>query len=109
MQLRCLNCNQEVPADQGKIFAEVFVCGACFSMATRLYERSMHELKMLQTMLREAIRLALLEGRLNFSAGPDQEVPKRDVLRAIVELAEERDANRSRLGTGSTTYESKGK
>jgi len=96
VRLTCLNCNAEVPADQGQFFAAVFVCASCFSMASRLHERSMHELQMLQTMLREAIRLSLLEGRLRLSGAPDQEVSKRDVLRAIVQLAEDRNADRGR-------------
>lgn len=88
--LQCLNCQEGVAADEGRIFAKVFVCPRCFAMAERLHERSVRELAMLQTMCREAIRVALVQGRLQFATGPDEEVSKTDVLRAIVELEEQR-------------------
>ena len=65
-------------------------------MAERLFERSQRELRLLQSVLSESIRLALLEGRLQFASGPLEEPSKRDVLEAIVELQENRDADRSR-------------
>lgn len=89
-ELECLNCHAGVAPDQGKLFAQVFVCPRCFEMAEHLHERSLHELMMLQTVLREAIRLALIEGRLQFSTGPTAEVSKTDVLRAVMQLVEAR-------------------
>jgi hypothetical protein len=91
-ELECLNCKTGVGPNEGKIFAQVFVCPRCFEMAERLHERSLHELAMLQTVLREAIRVALVQGRLQFATGPDQEVSKTEVLRAVMQLVEERGA-----------------
>lgn len=88
--LQCLNCQRDVAPDEGRLFAQVFVCPRCFTMAERLHDRSMRELAMLQTMCREAIRVALVQGRLQFATGPDEEVSKTDVLRAIVQLEEAR-------------------
>lgn len=86
--LRCMNCKEGVGPDEGRLFAEVFVCTTCFAMAERVHSRCLQELKMLQMVLREAIRVALVEGRLQFPTGPDVEVSKRDVLQAILQLTE---------------------
>jgi hypothetical protein len=99
----CLNCHHEIPPEEGRLFAGVLVCANCFALAERLHERSLHELSMLQVMVRESIRIALVEGRLQFATGHEGEVPKRDVLRAVVQLLEKRHADRDRPDAGDTT------
>ena len=103
--LHCLNCKADVPADEGRIFAQVFVCPRCFSLAESFYERSLYELRRLEVALRESVRLALLEGRLQFSAAPDHDLSKRDVLRAVVLLEELRHADASHAGPGDPAHE----
>lgn len=92
--LPCLNCKADVTPDKAKLFAGVFVCETCHAMAERMYKRSEKELRDLQTMLLEGIRIALVEGRLQFAEDQNQELPKEDVLKAIVELQTLRDARK---------------
>jgi hypothetical protein len=96
--LNCLNCKKPVASDRAKIFAEVFVCPACYETAERMYKRSEGELRMMLTFLRESIRLALIEGRLFVNEGHlnEQEVPKTELLRMIVRLEEQREASRAK-------------
>lgn len=93
--LTCLNCKQPVVSDNAKIFAEVFVCSSCYETAERLYRRSEGELKMLLLMLKESIRIALLEGRLFVGEQSPEDISKTDLLRMMVRLEEQRSASRS--------------
>lgn len=88
--LTCMNCDVTVDPDEGKVFAQVFVCPTCYAMAERLYQRGEQELKSLLILQLEAIRLALVEKRFYFSPDKADEPSKADVLRAIVELEEKR-------------------
>lgn len=90
-ELACLNCGHVPPEPQ--FFAGVLVCPACMSMACRFEARADKELLQLRGMLREAIRVALVEGRLRRSthAVAEEDVTKTDLLRAVVELAERKE------------------
>lgn len=93
--LSCVGCKREVSAGDGKLFAEVFVCDGCFLIASRLFERGQQELKMLLVVLKEAIRNEILQGRLQFqSADEVREVPKRDLITHLAELAEKARAQK---------------
>ncbi len=88
--LPCLNCKQTVQPQEAKVFAGVYVCPSCFSISERLYQRGEQEIRHLLTMMKESIRVALLDGRVNFKEQKVEEVSKTDVLRAIVKMEEER-------------------
>lgn len=94
--LRCMNCDQEVSGGEAKVFATVFVCSKCHDTAERLYRRSEGELRMLLLMLKESIRVALLEKRLHVGeSGKVEDVSKTDLLRMMVRLEEQRAARAS--------------
>ena len=90
--ISCMNCRKDVPEVDGQVFAGVFVCPICFTLASRLFERSQRELKQLLSMLQEAIRIALVEGKLHFAEGTTlEDVSKKDLLEAIVALNSRRE------------------
>lgn len=95
--LKCLNCSEPVPAEEAKVYAQVFVCPTCYDRAERLFKRSEKELKMLLTMLQEAIRVALIEGRLHFEAVKVEDVSKVDLMKALVGMEDARTKNRAKL------------
>lgn len=95
--LPCMNCHKDIGGDDVRIWGGVFVCSLCSLMADRMFQRAEGELKGLLTMLREGIRIALVEGRMHFSNTPDQEIPKADLLKAIVELGDMKDAHAAKL------------
>jgi len=97
--LPCMNCKTTVSPNEAKIFAEVFVCPTCFRVAESLHNNGKRELTALLDMMKEAIRIALIEGRLQLSEQALQDVSKTDLLRAIVDLQEKSDASRGRPGT----------
>jgi hypothetical protein len=86
--LRCLNCQQQVQADAGKIFAGCYVCQTCFEIASRIEARLSEELRRMQLMLREAVRISIVERRLVL--GPNdaasRDLSKKEVLEAIIQL-----------------------
>ena len=87
--LHCLNCKVPVNPSQAKIFAGVFCCETCFLAASRLEQRCALELQRLLTLQREAIRVALLEGKVTLgSAGANRELTKREVLQQVLTLQE---------------------
>lgn len=93
--ISCMNCGQPVSEQDGKVFAEVFVCPVCYEMAERLYGKCEGELRRLLLLLREAVRVALVEGKLKYGpAQPLDDVPKEDLLRMIVSMTEKKNAAR---------------
>jgi hypothetical protein len=86
--LPCLNCQKQVEATAAKIFAGCYVCPTCFEIASRMEARLEGELKRMLVMLREAIRVSIVERRLvlgpNDAASPD--LSKKEVLEAIIQL-----------------------
>lgn len=89
--LPCMNCKEPVAHDDAHLFQGVFVCKNCHSIATRAYARLEGELKMMLTLAGETIRLALIEGR--FQLGPHEagDIPKSELLRSLVTLAEKKN------------------
>lgn len=88
--LRCMNCDAPIEQGEMKLFAQVCVCGSCYKMAERLYERANKELKLVLVMMKDAIRLSLLEKKLQFKT-PDQiqSMKKADLLSRLGELVEQ--------------------
>lgn len=87
--LKCMNCQREILPNRGEFFMEVFVCSDCKRVAERLYERAQQDVKHLLVMMKEAIRLGLVQGKLQFR-DPTQveEVSRPDLLTKMAELAE---------------------
>ena len=84
--LPCVNCQEPTSEQDAKLFAGVFVCMSCHARAGRVYIRGESELRRLLCVYQEAIRIALIEGRL---FGPEQyeESPsKESVLREVIAL-----------------------
>ena len=84
-QVRCMNCSRQVPAVECQLVFGVMVCQECGTVASTLYERGQSEIRTLLTLMKESIRIALIEGRLCFPTG---ETSKRDVLKTILHLTE---------------------
>ena len=89
MGLPCLSCKEEVPPNEVKVFAEVFLCKRCHKIAKRLYERGEAELRMMLLVLKESIRLAALKGELNFSLQYLDDMKKEDLMSHLSKLADE--------------------
>lgn len=94
--MECMNCHKEVEPGDAKIFAEVFCCPTCFTIAERTYKRLEGELRKMLVMSRETIRVALVEGKLHLPEGETQDVSKEDVLRMIVQMTEKKHADEQR-------------
>lgn len=69
--LPCTNCKVAVPAEKAHVFAKVFVCPSCFHLATQTLERAQRELRRLMALSEEAVRTALVEGRLPHTQPPE--------------------------------------
>lgn len=93
--LPCMNCHQPTTEADGKVFAEVFVCTTCHTMATRLYQRLEIELKKLLAISKESIRLSLVQGKLHYGTAEEEEPSKQELLKMIVQFSEKKDAERS--------------
>ena len=94
--LPCLNCKAAVDPAQAKVFAGVFCCPTCYLVAQRLEERCTRELKMLLITQREAIRIALIEGKLVLGpAEANRELSKQEVFQEIVRLQEGADRKKA--------------
>lgn len=86
--LPCVNCRKAVGQKDAKFFDGVFLCPNCEAIARRVEERLGNELRMMQTMLHESIRVACCEGRLHLSESvATKDVSKKEVLEAIVQLS----------------------
>jgi hypothetical protein len=86
--LPCLNCKKEVESTEAKLFAQVYLCSDCYNVAERLYNKGQSELKYLLIVLKESIRVAALQGKLQFRA-PGEDIPKKELLTQLAEMAEE--------------------
>jgi len=96
-----VNCRKNVRPEVAKFFDGVFLCGNCCAIAERVESRLSNELKMLQLLLREAIRVAACEQKLHLSdTGLAPDASKKEVLEAIVQLAERKEA-RKKEGSGA--------
>lgn len=91
--MNCMNCKSPVPPADAKLFAEVFLCPSCHTAAVHFWERLDRELRSLQVMARDAIRVSLLEGKFYFpEATGETSVSKRAVLESILAMEEARAA-----------------
>lgn len=87
--LPCVNCGEEVLSNEGKLYAEVYVCPDCYAVAERMTERAHRELKLVLVMMRDAIRLGLLQKKLRFRTPEElKNVNKADFLSELGELVE---------------------
>jgi hypothetical protein len=89
MSLTCLNCKKPVDGKKAKLFAEVFLCVSCHSIAVRLYERGESELRMMLVVLKESVRLAALKGELQFAVHHVDDMSKEDLMSRLARLAAE--------------------
>lgn len=89
MGLPCLNCQQEVPPDEAKFFAECFLCPSCYLIAERTLQQGQRELQYLLVSLKELVRLAILRGELRLPPAAEQTTERKmNVVDALVELAQ---------------------
>ncbi len=86
--LNCINCKEEVAPDKAKFFAQMFVCPDCYKIAERVYVRGRQELEMMLLLLKESIRVAIVQGELQFS-GPVEDVSKEDFMTTLARLTQE--------------------
>lgn len=93
--LPCMNCKKPVSTEDAKIFGNVFVCSGCYTIADRQLRRLEQELRALLLLATETIRLALIEGRMQLPDSNPREIPKSELLRSVIELAEKRERGRT--------------
>lgn len=86
--LGCMNCGKATDTNNTKFFAAVLLCPDCHTMAEHFYQRCEKELRYLLTMLKESIRVALLQKQFSFQEGPAGDVPKKAVLEEILRMVE---------------------
>jgi hypothetical protein len=82
-----LNCKKPVDPDSVKFFAQAFVCPVCYECAEHFVLKLEKELRHLLVIAKEAVRLALIEGRFHFNS-PGEGVSKKELLEEIVRLEE---------------------
>jgi len=90
--LNCMNCKAEILAGQSKIFAQVLLCEACSTSARSFYEKLDQELRHLQTIAKEAIRVMLVQGKFRLPTAAGRELSKKEVLEEIVKMETVREA-----------------
>lgn len=100
MALSCLNCHETVPEDKVRIFAGVFCCSVCHQRAERLYKNLQTELDRMLLMMRESIRIAIIEGKLHYGTADGTELSKTELLRAAVQLQELKDSHDKPVSVG---------
>jgi len=81
-----MNCHASVSPDTAKFFGATFVCPSCYKLADALFRRGNKELKKLQALLHETIRIALTEGRLHLEDGEIENASLQKVMTTIVQL-----------------------
>lgn len=86
--LSCLNCKKPVHPDEARIFQAVFCCPQCHEIAVRAYGRLEKELRHLLTLAGDSIRVALIRGELQLSGPEAKDIPKSELLRKVIEIAE---------------------
>lgn len=84
--LPCLNCKKQVSQMEICFFLGVYCCPECYKLAEHAYRRIVEELARLRSLAREAVRMALSEGRLSPAAAGAE---RRDVLMTALQLEEE--------------------
>jgi hypothetical protein len=86
--LPCVNCGTEVPEKDVKFFTQILVCPDCYFMAERLYTRGKKELSMLLLLLKESIRVAIVQKQLQFSPKIIEDMPQEDLFGELTKLAQ---------------------
>lgn len=84
--LPCMNCKKPVEQDQGKFFTQVYVCETCYTLAQRFHDKLERELKNLLLLSKEAIRVALVQGKFHLSEASLQDISKKEVLEEILRM-----------------------
>ena len=87
--LPCVNCGNEVPEKDVKFFAQILVCPDCYFMSERLYSRGKKELSMLLLLLKESIRVAIVQKQLQFSPKIIDDMPQEDLFGELTKLAQQ--------------------
>lgn len=89
-----MNCKRATPDEEGKVFAEVYVCPVCYEVSKAFYEKMVAELHHLLTIAKESIRVALIEGKFHLSEARVQDISKRELLEEIVKMEQARGTKR---------------
>lgn len=88
-ELTCMNCRAVTPSAEAKFFASVYLCADCHAQAQHFWDRLCSDLRHLQTMAQESIRLALVTGKFHFPEAGEQP-SRRAVLETILAMEEVR-------------------
>lgn len=88
MGLPCVNCKKDVSAEEAKMFAETFVCPDCFRIAKRFMQRGVHEAQQMLVILKEAIRIGLVRGELQFTSETIEDMKPAELFEEMSKLAE---------------------
>jgi hypothetical protein len=85
-----MNCSSEVPQEDGKFFAEVFVCSDCYLIAARVYEKAQKDTRNMLVMMKEAIRLSIIRKELQFKTLQEVvEAPSSEILSQMAKWTED--------------------
>ena len=101
-KLKCMNCKAELEQSQAKIAFEVLVCPDCEKVANRFFAQAQKELKVVLVLMKDAIRMGLTQGRLQFSMDGDKPVSRQDLLVKLGELVERAQEKASQCSTETT-------
>lgn len=93
-ELCCINCHKPVSSHEARLFAGVFCCLTCYTVAEHLLLQSEMYLRRLMALTKESIRVALIEGKLHHGTD-NKELSKRDILEMIVQMSEKKDASKT--------------
>jgi hypothetical protein len=86
-KLPCCNCERLISGDEAHIYAEIWVCSECNTIARRFEEQILRELKYLVLLTRESIKEKLLAKGLHFAPASDtRDVPKKELLEQMVQM-----------------------
>jgi len=84
--IRCMNCGAILASNEAKLFAEVMVCGACHTVAARVQDRGQAILRRLNLLLKDTLRSALKNGKVQFPMADAEVVDDQELLKKIVGL-----------------------
>lgn len=94
--LKCMNCRNAAGTTE---WGKVFLCQACAAFADRVWKRLQTQVKQLETLAFEAIRLAALKGELHPGEYQEStEVSKEELLKSVVDLVKGKKDARGRTG-----------
>lgn len=102
MDVPCVNCKVEFDADKGQWWEKIFLCPDCCRTAERINKRGEARLRWMLSILKAAIKDALLEGRLQL--GPNGETPNEgDFLLQLKQLADRSRASNAKREDDAST------